>query len=55
MACPDVKVRRDERGMPSLMLSGRARDLSRELGARAIHISLTHSDEAAVALVILED
>jgi holo-[acyl-carrier protein] synthase len=51
----DVEVRRDERGAPSLMLSGRAGDLSQELGTRAIHVSLAHSDEAAIALVILED
>jgi holo-[acyl-carrier protein] synthase len=51
----DVEVRRDERGAPSLMLSGRAGDLSRELGVRAIHVSLSHSEEAAIALVILEN
>jgi len=51
----DVEVRRDERGAPSLILSGRAGDLSQELGIRVIHISLSHSDEAAIALVILEN
>lgn len=50
----DVEVRRDERGAPSLVLGGRAGDLSKGLGVRAIHISLSHSEEAAIALVILE-
>ena len=51
----DVDVRRDERGAPNLILSGRTEDLSKELGVRAIHVSLSHSDEAAIAIVILEN
>jgi holo-[acyl-carrier protein] synthase len=50
----DVEVQRDERGAPRLVLSGRAADLSKKMGTRSAHISLSHSEESAIALVILE-
>ncbi len=50
----DVEVQKDERGAPRLVLSGRAAELSKEMGTRSAHISLSHSEESAIALVILE-
>ncbi len=50
----DAEVRREEGRAPRLVLFGRAADVSKSLGARSIHISLSHSDETAVAFVILE-
>jgi holo-[acyl-carrier protein] synthase len=50
----DVEVQNDERGAPRLVLSGRAAELSQELGSRDVHISLSHSEESAIAIVILE-
>jgi len=50
----DAEVEREESGAPRLKLNGRAQKLARELGARAVHISLSHSEEAAIAVVILE-
>jgi holo-[acyl-carrier protein] synthase len=50
----DAEVCREEHGRPRLALTGRADELSRSLGTRAIHISLSHSEETAVAFVILE-
>jgi len=50
----EAEVRRDDRGAPRLVLSGRAEEISKKLGARVVHISLSHSEEAAVAVVILE-
>jgi holo-[acyl-carrier protein] synthase len=50
----DVEVRRNEMGAPKLMLRGRAEEVCRSLGTGSIHISLSHSEESAVAFVILE-
>jgi holo-[acyl-carrier protein] synthase len=51
----DAEVRREESGAPKLMITGRAQELAEELGARTVHISLSHSEEAAIAVVILEN
>jgi holo-[acyl-carrier protein] synthase len=50
----DAEVRRDESGAPGLALLGRADEISKALGAHRIHISLSHSEESAAAVVILE-
>lgn len=39
---------------PALKLSGKAQIIARELGVNKTHISLTHTREYAMALVILE-
>jgi holo-[acyl-carrier protein] synthase len=41
-------------GAPELRLHGRAAARFEELSATAVHISLTHSDATAVAVVIVE-
>jgi holo-[acyl-carrier protein] synthase len=50
----DAEVRREEGGAPGLTLSGRAEEINKSLGTKAIHISLSHSEESAIAFVILE-
>lgn len=50
----DVGVRRGPTGDPDLVLSGRAAETARELGAERVHVTLTHSRETAAAVVILE-
>lgn len=50
----DADVQRADSGAPRLALAGRAEEISRNLGTKAVHISLSHSEEAAIALVILE-
>ena len=50
----DAEVLRNDLGAPKLALSGRAAEISAELGASAIHVSLSHSETAAIAIVILE-
>jgi holo-[acyl-carrier protein] synthase len=50
----DAEVRREESGAPRLMISGRAQELAEELGTRTVHVSLSHSEETAIAVVILE-
>ena len=50
----DVEVSRHEREAPCVVLRGQAEKLSATLKCRAIHISLSHSHESAIAIVILE-
>ena len=50
----EIEVRHDELGKPFVALSGRARVLAEERGVKNIHLSLSHSREYALAMVILE-
>jgi holo-[acyl-carrier protein] synthase len=50
----DVEVKRPEGEPPTLTLSGGAHRHSLALGVCATHVSLSHSDEAAVATVVFE-
>lgn len=50
----DAEVRRAEGGAPELMISGRAGEIVGELGVRRTLVSLSHSENSAVALVVLE-
>jgi holo-[acyl-carrier protein] synthase len=50
----DVEVVTRTDGSPALLMHGRAADRFGELGATRAHVSLTHSETTAVAVVILE-
>jgi holo-[acyl-carrier protein] synthase len=50
----DVEVRRQRQEAPAMELYGEALRRSAALGASKIHLSLSHSDQWAVAMVILE-
>lgn len=50
----DVEVRGGAGEPPRLFLSGRAAERAREMGVRAVHLSLTHEGSYAAALVVLE-
>lgn len=54
IAWREIEVVRDEKGAPSLLLSGRALSRMRELGADRAHLSLSHSRDMAIAQVVLE-
>jgi holo-[acyl-carrier protein] synthase len=54
MAWKDIAIRNDARGAPRLELSGRASQLAADLGISAAHVSLSHSQSVAAAVVILE-
>jgi len=41
-------------GRPTLLLHGQAARRAAELGVAAIHVTLTHSDHVAAAVVVLE-
>ena len=49
-----VEVSRRNQGAPSLVLAGEALNRSHVLGVNATHVSLSHSEEVAVAMVVLE-
>lgn len=50
----DAEVRLDEAGRPELGVGGRARALLDEAGVIRVHLSLTHTDMVAGAVVVLE-
>jgi holo-[acyl-carrier protein] synthase len=50
----DAEVKRAERGAPEMVVQGQAGKLLTGLKCRSIHISLSHSEVSAIALVILE-
>jgi holo-[acyl-carrier protein] synthase len=51
----EFEVRREITGRPTLHLSGRAAELAEALGVRRVQLSLTHSRELAMAVVVVED
>ena len=50
----DIEVRRDDSGKPTIVLRGNAADFAKARGARAIHLSLSHTAAHAVAQVVIE-
>jgi holo-[acyl-carrier protein] synthase len=51
----EFEVRREASGRPTLHLSGRAAELAEAMGVKRIQLSLTHSRELALAVVVIED
>ena len=54
LAWKDVEVRNDPQGKPSLKLIGKAELMIEQRAVRNVHLSLTHTRQNAVAVVILE-
>lgn len=50
----DVEILPDELGKPCLHLHGKAKERADALGAQQAHVTITHSQNLAVAQVILE-
>jgi len=50
----DIEVTTNDSGAPAIGLSGRALEILAALGAQKVHVSLSHSDELAIAQVIFE-
>lgn len=50
----EIEVHRDDRGRPEIRLHGRASARATELGIRRWHVSLSHTDEHALAMVVAE-
>jgi holo-[acyl-carrier protein] synthase len=51
----DLEVQREPGDRPTLVLTGRALERSRWLGVNTTSLSLSHSREVALAVVIMED
>ncbi|XWK70811.1 holo-ACP synthase [Tunturiibacter gelidiferens] len=51
----ELEVRRQTSGRPTLHLSGRAAELAGAMGVHRVQLSLTHSRELAMAMVVVED
>ncbi|UCF88236.1 MAG: holo-ACP synthase [bacterium] len=54
MTWTDVTILNDESGKPYIELKRKARDIADKMGVSTIHVSLTHTDDCATAVVILE-
>ena len=50
----ELEVRSQEGGAPALVLTGEAAAAAERLGAVRLHLSLTHTDEPAAAVVVAE-
>lgn len=50
----DVEVVKDSSGAVSITLHGEARTVADKLGVTRIHLSLSHGEETAVAVVVME-
>jgi holo-[acyl-carrier protein] synthase len=50
----DVEVKRSPGGRPTIAFHGRAAEFAQKLGAVRAHLSITHTDQSAMAQVILE-
>ncbi|MBI4482425.1 MAG: holo-ACP synthase [Acidobacteria bacterium] len=49
----DVEVHNEPSGQPQIFLHGAARELARQKGMTEFHLSLSHTDQLALAEVIL--
>ena len=49
----DIQVINDATGKPTAQVSGRVKDVMARLGATAIHLSLSHEADYAIAEVVL--
>jgi NAD(P)H-hydrate epimerase len=50
----DIQVLRDELGKPFVILTGKARSIAEAKGDYTIHLSISHSDDNAIAYAMLE-
>ena len=51
----EIEVQRSPGERPELVLTGRAAERAQAMGVRRISLSLTHSRDVAMAVVVLED
>lgn len=51
----EIEVRRQPGERPTLHLTGRAALRAKEMGVKNIHLSLTHSQDLAMAVAVAED
>ncbi len=51
----EIEVRREPGEPPSIVLSGRAAERAASMGVRRIQVTLSHSRDIAMAVVLVED
>jgi len=51
----EIEVAREPQGRPFLLLTGRAAQRAQQIGVTRTSLSLTHSRETALAVVVMED
>lgn len=51
----DIEVMHDSLGKPYVELHGNAAGILRKIGGRNIFVSISHSDDSAVAFAVIED
>jgi holo-[acyl-carrier protein] synthase len=51
----DFEVGREPGGRPTMLLHGKAAQVAGVLGARRTHLSVSHTEQHAIAYVLLED
>ncbi len=54
IAFRDIEITRQSSGAPSLLVSGRARERADALSVDEIHLSMTHTDLIASAVVVVD-
>jgi holo-[acyl-carrier protein] synthase len=55
VAWHDIEVRREAGGRPMLAFAGKAAEFAARLGVKRVSVSLSHTQQHAIAQVILED
>jgi holo-[acyl-carrier protein] synthase len=50
----DIEVKRHPSGKPTVELHGRAKEICSALGATIVHCTITHTDDHAMAVVVIE-
>ena len=50
----EIEVTINQAGKPNIILHGKALELAEDLGIKDIHVTLSHSKEYGVAMVIME-
>lgn len=50
----DIEVLRNEKGKPYINLYGNAKEICQKENIKEIHVSISHTDELAMAYVVLE-
>ena len=50
----EIEIVKDDKGRPSIVLHGKTKTNLEELGVSRIHLSLSHEQELASALVVVE-
>ncbi|MCX7767251.1 MAG: holo-ACP synthase [Candidatus Sumerlaeia bacterium] len=51
----DIEIVNEDSGKPNLVVYGEAARICNELGGRTLYVSLSHSQQVAVAVVVIEN